>query len=416
MKKKFLVLDVETSGDFGWPLIYDIAWKIVDKHGNQYGETRSFVVEEIFCNPEIMTDAFYGRKIFTEYPYIFAKGQAILSSWDNIIETLRSDIEEHKVKVFCAYNASFDVRAIRLSDHYHSTRIKSKDELSKKLLAIYNSDEVLTKDKLMELHKDGVISSEQVSEYLILAYPEQPVKWPDILDIYRMACECIMYGKKFRETAFNNLWITENGNFQTNAQVCYRYLTGDNTFIEKHTALADVEIETEILLHCLKQKKKIPYNMLVPASIVSRLSQYNGKYIHERIGLTFTKHLNELFEDCFGIKWDELRSWSFTDERLGFFISENLEPGVYDAEKAEAKFFKIYGIEWKTLSSLPDNFKKIALLDSHGIEWYVPDKEMDVKLSRFQFKKMIEEKKELDNRVPKLESVKAPVFQLANRG
>ena len=31
------------------------------------------------------------------------------------------------------------------------------------------------------------------------------------------------------------------------AEICYRFVSGDNSFIEEHTALADTEIEAEIL-------------------------------------------------------------------------------------------------------------------------------------------------------------------------
>ena len=44
---------------------------------------------------------------------------------------------------------------------------------------------------------------------------------------------------------------------QLKAEVLYRYISGDNEFIESHTGLEDVEIETEILAYCYRQHKKM---------------------------------------------------------------------------------------------------------------------------------------------------------------
>ena len=56
-------------------------------------------------------------------------------------------------------------------------------------------------------------------------------------------------------------WCKENG-YMTNhsvprprltAEVLYRYITGDNSFIESHTGLEDVTIEKEIFLKCMER-------------------------------------------------------------------------------------------------------------------------------------------------------------------
>ena len=41
------------------------------------------------------------------------------------------------------------------------------------------------------------------------------------------------------------------------AEILWKYLSGDPDFVESHTGLEDVEIETEIMAHCLKTHKKI---------------------------------------------------------------------------------------------------------------------------------------------------------------
>ena len=50
-------------------------------------------------------------------------------------------------------------------------------------------------------------------------------------------------------------YISEKGNIRTNAQTIYRYITGDDSFIEAHKGMEDTRIEGEILEWCKKFKK-----------------------------------------------------------------------------------------------------------------------------------------------------------------
>ncbi len=64
-----------------------------------------------------------------------------------------------------------------------------------------------------------------------------------------------------------NGFITEKGNYKTNAETVYKYLFGDMDFTEEHTGLADVMIEYQILLKALKKNEtrfdqKQPWRML----------------------------------------------------------------------------------------------------------------------------------------------------------
>ena len=41
------------------------------------------------------------------------------------------------------------------------------------------------------------------------------------------------------------------------AEILWRYLSGDENFIESHTGLEDVEIEAKIMAHCLKTRRNV---------------------------------------------------------------------------------------------------------------------------------------------------------------
>ena len=66
------------------------------------------------------------------------------------------------------------------------------------------------------------------------------------------------YNLEYIQWAIVNGYTTEQGNIKTTAEVFYRYLTGKADFIEEHTALADSEIETEMLLKALEKNANIP--------------------------------------------------------------------------------------------------------------------------------------------------------------
>jgi hypothetical protein len=57
-----------------------------------------------------------------------------------------------------------------------------------------------------------------------------------------------------------NGYYTDKGNCRMTAEVCYRFISGNNEFIEEHTALADTEIEAEILRACWATHKKFTRN------------------------------------------------------------------------------------------------------------------------------------------------------------
>ena len=51
--------------------------------------------------------------------------------------------------------------------------------------------------------------------------------------------------------------MTKNNQCRYTAEIIYRYITKDNDFVESHTGLEDVEIETAIFAYCHRQHKKM---------------------------------------------------------------------------------------------------------------------------------------------------------------
>jgi hypothetical protein len=210
MANKFFLVDVETAGDFSNPLCYDIAWRVLDRKGRIYSE-RNYLVREIVTNSQLMMGAFYAKKIFSWYIPALDSHDVRIASMADIVQQMREDAAD--ASVVSAYNLAFDIRAIRAT--------------------------------LVHTQIAGTIFSGPV----------------DKLCVWRMACDALR-SKLYHDLARARGWISAQGNVRTTAQHAYAYITGKFDFIESHTALDDVRIESEILTRLLARKKKIPYNQV----------------------------------------------------------------------------------------------------------------------------------------------------------
>jgi hypothetical protein len=75
-----------------------------------------------------------------------------------------------------------------------------------------------------------------------------------------MAREVICTMPSYEKYCWEFGHLTKNGKPRATAEILYRFLSGDENFIESHTGLEDCEIEKEILVYCLKkhpQRKKL---------------------------------------------------------------------------------------------------------------------------------------------------------------
>lgn len=216
----FMVLDVETANTIGQPLVYDIGFAIMDTQGRIYRQY-SYVVQEIFFdekkifhNSKMMGSAYYAKKLPQYYKGIFETKDWICKPLRYIEAVVRNECERWNVKAICAYNASFDTKALRNTIRY--------------------------------------VTKSENAEFL-----------PDIeiYDIWNMACQTIGQKVDYSKFCFENGFYSEAKNCQTSAQIMWRYLTKELEFEEAHTGLADVFIECAIMAESLKYHKKINRNI-----------------------------------------------------------------------------------------------------------------------------------------------------------
>lgn len=209
---------VDDKLDLSQSLVYDIGWAICDKRGKIY-KTRSFVVAEIFCGmKDVMSSAYYAKKIPTYWKDI-KKGDRVLASFFNIRKAFLEDIKEYGVKNVFAHNAGFDVRALNNTIRY------------------------LTKSKYRWF------------------FPRKIEIW----DTLKMARQTIGKQKSYQVWCARNNYMTKHKTPQVRltAEILYRYISGQADFEESHTGLEDVKIEIVIMAHCFRQHKKMEKRLFV---------------------------------------------------------------------------------------------------------------------------------------------------------
>lgn len=213
MKQKdlFLGLDTETANSFQCEdgstdlrdsLVYDIGWQIIDRQGNVY-KKQSFIIKEIFCDEkEMMKNAYYAEKISQYWEDIKQKKRQIKSFYE-VKKALYDDLIEYNIKAIFAHNARFDVNALNKTQRW------------------------LTKSKYRWFFPWSV----------------------EIWDTLKMARDTIGKQNKYNKFCIENNYLTKKDKPRLTAEILYRFITDDTTFIESHTGLEDVEIESKIFAY-----------------------------------------------------------------------------------------------------------------------------------------------------------------------
>lgn len=212
-----IVLDTETANtiqdenglDMSNVLFYDLGFQLVDSHGRTYGKKFSFVNSDIFTHEaELMQSAYYAKKI-PQYRADLASGKRILANTYEIRKALVDIINKYDCKFVCAHNARFDCNSLN------------------------NTQRWTTKSRFRYFLPYGL-------------------EWWDTL---KMARSVMGKMPTYQRFCAENGYTTKTGKPRFTAEICYRFITKDNTFVESHTGLEDVEIETEILRYCHRQHK-----------------------------------------------------------------------------------------------------------------------------------------------------------------
>lgn len=219
------------------PLIYDIAWQMINKAG-KVRSRHSFLIQETFFVPQVFNTAYYSwkRPLYMER---YEKGEIKSLMWEQAMCILLKDLEQSEYAT--AYNAMFDFKkAIPFTDTYMS-----------KLYTAQYTDWEKDQRHSCKLILDGYKPSNPNFDQF---YMELRGRAFPIADIWGMACERLINSKKYKLMCLENNMISASGLFfKTSAEASFRYLAGNVGFEEEHTALSDTKIESDILTKILKK-------------------------------------------------------------------------------------------------------------------------------------------------------------------
>lgn len=212
-----MMLDTETCNtlvdekgqlDMTNVLVYDLGWKVIDKRGNVY-EEKSYIAEEIFYGmSDVMQSAYYAKKILMYLEQI-AQGKRVVASFYQIRKDFVETMLRYNTKTVCAHNARFDYNALNTTQRY------------------------LTKSKYRYFFPFGT----------------------EVWDTLKMARDVVAKTPSYRAFCENNGYMTQNNQVRLTAEILYRFISGNDNFIESHTGLEDVEIERQILAYCFRKHK-----------------------------------------------------------------------------------------------------------------------------------------------------------------
>jgi DNA polymerase III epsilon subunit-like protein len=209
MNEKFIVIDTETTNSIDDPIVYDIGFAVVDRTGKVY-EAHSYAIADVILDNEMMSSAYYNEKL-PQYWEEIKNGKRLLRRFKTVKMILADVCKQYDIKVVVAHNARFDYRSLNLTQRY------------------------ITSSKYRYFFPYGI----------------------KIWDTLKMSRKILKENEDYAQFCKDNGYITKNKQKRFTAEILYRFITGDNEFIEKHKGLDDVLIEKDIFAYCLNENPEI---------------------------------------------------------------------------------------------------------------------------------------------------------------
>ena len=199
-----MIFDTETTS-LDKPFCYNVGYIIVDSDTAEVIIKRDFVVEQVWHNPMLFTTAYYADKREL-YVKSMRSRKTTMDKFGYICQRMIRDIKNFEVSSAYAYNSSFDEKVFD-----------------------FNCDWFKCNNPF-----------DNIPIYDIRGYA------------HHFLCD-----NDFKRWCEEHNAFSDSGNYSTTAENMFRYISGIDDFVEEHTALADSEIETEILLTSLEAGAEI---------------------------------------------------------------------------------------------------------------------------------------------------------------
>ena len=194
-----MVFDTETIS-VDKRFCYNVGYVIFNTEERVILCKKEYIVQQCWHNLALFATAYYADKR-PLYVSAMRGKRATMDKWGYIMRDMKRDIREHHVEYAYAYNSPFDDEVFAFNCDWYKT--------------------------------------------------SNPLDTIPVLDIRGPVSEFITNTQDYCDFCETYRRLTDSGNYSGNAETVYQYITQDTEFIEAHTALADSEIEMEILTTCL---------------------------------------------------------------------------------------------------------------------------------------------------------------------
>ena len=189
-------------------LVYDLGCAVATRKG-EIKETKNLVIDDVmFGEYKRMKTCYYAEKL-PQYYIEMGTGEREIVSLETARKILIELMEKYNVKKVAAFNMMFDYYALKKTNSFLGGEFEF--------------------------------------------FPENT----EYIDIMKMARNVFKNNKRFENYCYKNNFLNNYGNPKISAEIVYRYITKNNEFIESHTGLKDVEIETEIMAYLNNRKCKL---------------------------------------------------------------------------------------------------------------------------------------------------------------
>ena len=194
-----MVFDTETIS-VDKRFCYNVGYVIFNTEERVILCKKEYIVQQCWHNLALFATAYYADKR-PLYVSAMRGKRATMDKWGYIMRDMKRDIREHHVEYAYAYNSPFDDEVFSFNCDWYKT--------------------------------------------------SNPLDTIPVLDIRGPVSEFITNTQDYCDFCETYQRLTDSGNYSGNAETVYQYITQDSEFAEAHTALADSEIEMEILTTCL---------------------------------------------------------------------------------------------------------------------------------------------------------------------
>jgi len=212
---KFLFMDGETAEtnvvdgqlDVSNGQVYDLGLMVIDDNGKIYDQI-SMVNEDVFFGmPQSMSEAYFADKIPQYLEDMRMGKRKIVNTWQ-MYKIFTEMCKKYEVDAVVAHNAFFDVKVLNSTMRYQ------------------------TKSAKRWFLPWGI----------------------EVIDTLKLARNTFAKDPQYVAWCKENGYMTkhETPRPRLTAEILYRYITGDDDFVESHTGLEDVQIESEIFLKMLE--------------------------------------------------------------------------------------------------------------------------------------------------------------------